>query len=198
MNIKQKITSAAAIAAMMASVVAPASFAATTVKIKNNGALSTNYVKVKNVSSKTVSQYNGTLVLTGVHAKAKTGGNTSSFNVGGENTITTGKATNDVTVDVEGSSNDNTGNQCGCVDPSTNVNISGNGALSTNTAIVKNISYNSVEQGNETFVGTHVGVSASTGGNNSSFNVGGDSSITTGAAENTVEVTVGGSTNTNN
>lgn len=197
MNIKQKLTSAAVIGAMMASVVAPASFAATTVKIKNNGALSTNTVKVKNVSSKTVGQSNGTMVMTSVWAKSKTGGNSSSFNTGGTNTITTGNATNTVVVGVTGGTNTNNGDECGCASPSTDVTIKDNGALSTNSVTVKNENSNSVVQVNETIVGTEIGVSASTGGNSSGFNTGGDSSISSGTATNAVTVAVGGSTNTN-
>ena len=198
MNIKQKITSAAIIGSMMASVVAPASFAATTVRVRNNGALSTNKVYVKNWSSKSVGQYNSTAVLTGVFTKAKTGGNTSSFNTGGTSSIETGNAKNTATVRVTGATNSNSGDECGCVDPTTNVAVTGNGALSENTVVVKNGSSSSVDQGNETFVGTLIVSSASTGGNNSSFNTGGSNDIDTGNAENTATVTVGGSTNTNN
>lgn len=197
MNIKQKITSAAALAAMMASVVAPASFAATTVDITNNGAFSKNKVGVKNLSYKSVKQKNTTVVNTGVSAKAKTGGNSSSFNTGGTNTITTGDATNTVLVSVTGGSNENSGEDCGCPNPTTDVEISGNGAFSHNSVYVVNSSSSSVKQSNTTVVGTYVYTSASTGGNSSSFNTGGDSSIDTGDASNTVVVEVGGSTNTN-
>lgn len=182
---------------MMAAIVAPASFAATTVTIKDNGALSYNKVKVKNWSFKSVDQSNQTVVLTGVHAKAKTGNNDSSFNTGGTSTITTGNAKNTVGVSVTGSTNENTGDECGCVSPETDVKITGNGALSTNVVYVINGNYNSVSQSNASFIGTHISTSSSTGGNDSSFNTGGDSSIDTGKATNTVGVEVGGSTNTN-
>jgi len=197
MNIKQKLTSAVVLGSMVAAIVAPASFAATTVTISNNGALSTNKVKVKNWSSKSVSQSNTTYVGTSISAKAKTGNNTSSFNTGGTNGIVTGDASNTVGVSVTGGTNTNTGNECGCASPTTNVTIADNGAMSTNTVHVKNSSSNSVTQGNITVVQTEVWTSANTGGNSSSFNTGGGNTITSGGATNEVGVEVGGSTNTN-
>lgn len=197
MNIKQKITSAAAIGVMMASVVAPASFAANTVTIKNNGAWSFNHVKVKNKASKVVVQANETVVETGVKAKASTGGNSSSFNTGGTNTTTTGKASNTVGISVTGGTNTNSGDDCGCPNPTTDVTIQGNGAFSHNGVHVVNSSSNTVSQTNGTYVGTMVMTSSSTGGNSSSFNTGGGNSIDTGNASNTVVVEVGGSSNSN-
>ena len=197
MNIRQKITSAVVLGSMVAAIVAPTSFASTTVHISDNGALSTNMVKVKNWSSKSVSQSNSTVAFTTIHAKAKTGNNTSSFNTGGTSSIVTGDASNTVGVSVTGSTNTNTGNQCGCVSPVTDVTIANNGALSTNTVNVKNSSTSSVTQSNSTVAETGIWTSASTGGNSSSFNTGGSNTISTGDATNLVGVTVGGSTNTN-
>jgi hypothetical protein len=197
MNIKQKITSAIAIGAMMAAVVAPASFAATTVKVKNNGALSTNLVGVINLSKKSVKQKNSTVAITGVKSKANTGKNNSSFNTGGTSSITTGNARNNTTVTVGGSSNTNTGGECGCVNPTTDVTVTGNGALSLNGVLVVNASSNSVYQSNSTVAVTGISTSSNTGGNNSSFNTGGNSSIDTGNAVNNVDVIVEGSTNSN-
>lgn len=197
MNIKQKLTTAAVIGSMMAAIVAPASFAANTVTIKNNGAWSFSHVTVKNKNVKVVAQSNETAVETGVGASAKTGGNNSSFNTGGTNTITTGKAKNTVGVSVTGGTNTNSGNECGCVDPTTDVTIQGNGALSHNGVMVVNSNSNTVLQSNSSYVGTMVMTSASTGYNSSSFNTGGNSSIDTGNASNTVGVEVGGNSNTN-
>ena len=182
---------------MMASVMVPASFAATTVDISDNGALSTNRVRVRNTSTKTVNQTNTTYATTTVNAKAKTGKNTSSFNTGGTSSIITGAASNTVTVGVTGGSNSNSGDECGCPSSETDVTISGNGALSTNTVKVWNNNSSTVNQSNTTNATTTVTTTASTGGNNSSFNTGGDSSIDTGPATNHITVTVGGSTNTN-
>lgn len=199
MNIKQKLTTAAITGSMLAAVLLPGTaLAANTVKIKNNGALSTNKAKIVNNSSNSVSQSNLTMAKTSVTTKAKTGGNNSSFNVGGTNAITTGAATNSVTVTVNGGTNTNSNpcNECAAPSDST-VTISGNGALSTNTAKIVNNSSNSVVQSNTTIACTTVNSTASTGNNNSSFNVGGETTIDTADASNDVTVTVTGSTNTN-
>lgn len=197
MNIKQKITSGLAIAGMMASVVAPASFAANTVTIKNNSAWSWNKAHVTTVAKKSVTQNNTTVVNTGVNAKAKTGYNSSSFNMGGTNTIMTGSASNVVGVSVTGGTNTNA-NDCGCESSSSNdVTISGNGPGSSNHVGILEWNSNSVTQNNTSVVNTWVSTSSSTGGNSSNFNSGGNSSITTGDAGNAVGVEVGGSTNTN-
>lgn len=197
MNIKQKLTTAAVLGSMMLSVVAPATFAVTTVKIQNNGAASTNKVKVKNKSTKNVSQSNTSSVTTLVSAKASTGGNTSSFNTGGSNSIKTGDATNLVAVSVTGGSNTNTGDECGCVAPTNDVTISDNGAASTNGVKVKNVNSSTVTQSNTTIVTTSVDTKASTGKNDSSFNTNGGGTIDSGDASNEIGVEVGGTTNTN-
>lgn len=200
MNIKQKLTSAIVLGSMVAAVVAPASFAATnTVAISGTGAFSYNKIKVVNLSSTSVTQVNGTTAITGVNAGSNTGGNKSSFNVGGTNTVTSGTATTSVGVTVGGSTNTNTGSSCGCgANNSTNTaGISGTGAFSYNKIVVVNGSTNTVEQGNETVAVTQVNASSDTGGNSSSFNVGSGSSITSGTATTGVSVMVGGSSNTN-
>ena len=197
MNIRQKFTSRVILGTMVAAIVSPESFAATTVTVNGNGAFSSNKVGVVNLSKNSVKQKNSTVAITAVKAKANTGKNNSSFNTGGTSTITTGEATNTVTVGVIGGTNTNSGSECGCVSPTTDVTISDNGAFSHNGVLVINGSSNSVYQNNSTVAITAVSTSANTGGNNSSFNTGGDSSIDTGAASNDVTVAVGGSTNTN-
>lgn len=107
MNIKQKITSAIAVGTMMAAVVAPASFAATTVRIHNNGALSKNGAAVVKVSKSKVKQSNTTIVGTKIKTIQNTGGNDSNFNVGGTNGTDTGNNTATTTVAVGGSTNTN-------------------------------------------------------------------------------------------
>jgi hypothetical protein len=197
MNIKQKIASAVVLGSMVAAMIAPASFASTTVDISGNGAFSFNKVKVKNTSSNKVKQSSKTIAITSIYAKASTGKNTSSFNTGGSSSIDTGDASNTVGVSVTGGNNTNTSDGCGCVDPNTDVSITDNGALSHNTVNVTNSSSSYVSQSNTTVAETSVSTSASTGGNNSSFNTGGDSSITTGDASNAVGVEVTGGSNSN-
>ena len=197
MNIKQKLTSAVVLGTMVAAIVAPASFAATTVTISGNGALSYNKANVTNTSSNKVKQTSKTVAITSISAKASTGKNSSSFNTGGTSSIVTGDATNTVGVSVTGGDNTNTSNGCGCVDPTTDVTITDNGALSHNTVNVTNSSSNYVSQSNTTVAITSVSTNASTGGNSSSFNTGGASSITTGDATNEVAVVVMGGSNSN-
>lgn len=197
MNIKQKIVSGTIIAAMVAATVAPASFAST-VKIKGNGPFSHNGVVDVSWTSNSVTQKSKTVAGTAVGVSTKTGKNSSSFNTHGTNTITTGPATNTVRVTVTGGDNTNTAPDCGCNTPANNdVTIQGNGPFSSNHVFLVDGNSNSVTQSNTTVAQTEIGASASTGGNSSSFNTGGDNSITTGAATNTVTVTVNGGSNMN-
>lgn len=66
--------------------------------IKNNGADSTNNIKVNKSSSTTVVQGNKNLFSTSVYSVAKTGGNTQKGNTGGTNNLTTGDAYSSVYV----------------------------------------------------------------------------------------------------
>src|SRR5260221_735956 len=77
----------------------------TSLTINGNGENSVNTAKVKNSCSQTVTQTNTTAVSTSVTQHAKTGGNTVSGNTGGTASVTTGDATNTVTVDVTGGDN---------------------------------------------------------------------------------------------
>ena len=197
MNIKQKLVSAATVAGMMAVVLAPASFASNTVKIKHNGAFSHSSAIVKNVSFDAVVQGNATSTQTQVMTGTNTGNNSSSFNVGGTNTITTGSVTNTVKVTNNGDTNINSGS-CGCNNPGpTDVVIKGNGAFSSNHVSITNTNMNVVGQFNYSQTETGVMTGSNTGGNSSSFNVGGGTTTTTGDATTSVTVTNGGSTNVN-
>lgn len=77
----------------------------------------------------------------------------------------------------------------------TTIEISGNGANSTNTVGVTSACNASVIQKNKTYVKTNVSVSGKTGGNTASGNTGGDVTIDTGDVTNDVTISVGGSTN---
>ncbi len=79
------------------------------------------------------------------------------------------------------------------------VTVTGNGSFSYTKAVVKNVSSSTTVQDNTTAINTWAGLSANTGKNKQSFNVGngGSNSITTGAATNIVGVSVTGGTNTN-
>jgi hypothetical protein len=201
MNIKTKIAGALATGALLASAALPAGvFAATNVTIGGNGAGSSNGVAVIKVVKSKVKQKNTTVVATGVTSIQNTGGNKTSFNVDGTNSITTGNNRTTTTVDVSGGTNVNAAENC-CCDGSgngdTTVDISGNGALSHNGVLVLDVCKSKVSQSNTTVVVTDVTSVQNTGGNSSSFNVGGDNTIDTGNNTTTTTVTVTGSTNVN-
>lgn len=77
----------------------------------------------------------------------------------------------------------------------TMVDVSGNGANSTNNVTVSNTDKMSVKQTNNSTIVTDVNASSNSGGNNANYNTGGDTSIMTGDASTKVKVSVGGSTN---
>lgn len=198
MNIKQKLTSAAIIGAMMVGVVAPASFAATKVKIKKNGAGSTNTAVVVSKKKTTVNQYNGTAVVNLVGVFQNTGGNKANGNTGdGSVDVNSGNATSTVTNTTTTGGNDATVNPCGCPEGNTDVVIRGNGAGSDNTVIVVNKSKTEVDQTNETLVVNGVLVAQNTGGNSANNNTGdGGVGVDSGNATSTVTntTTTGGNT----
>ncbi len=77
----------------------------TTVNVKNNGAFSSNGVKVTKNSSSNVVQEAWNFIVTGVNSKAGSGDNSSVFNTKGTSAIVTGDSHSNVTVNVTGSSN---------------------------------------------------------------------------------------------
>lgn len=199
MNIKQKLMTAAVAGSMLASVVTVPALAATnTVDVTGGGAFSVSKGKIVSKKTSTVNQNNLLVVSTGVDSKAKTGKNSSWFNLGGTPSITTGNSTSTVTTTVIGGGNTNT-DPCECVGNGLNtVNLTGGGAFSYNKAKIVDENTSTVNQTNSMVVDTTVNSSASTGGNSSSFNVGGGATIDTGAASSTVTTTVVGGGNTNN
>ena len=76
----------------------------------------------------------------------------------------------------------------------TTIEISNNGANSTNTVGAPSDCTATLVQKNKTTVKTNVNVSGSTGGNTASGNTGGDVTIDTGAVTNDVTISVEGST----
>lgn len=68
------------------------------------------------------------------------------------------------------------------------ITVSGNGAFSDNDVDVSNNSNTTVSQNNDADVFNHVNSNASTGGNDASFNTGGDVSINTGNAKTAADV----------
>lgn len=191
----KKLGTAIATAAILGSVMAPvAAFADTTVDVTGNGAGSTNYVNANQSNTTVVDQTNITKSYVKVNAKANTGGNSCSDNTGGDCTIDTGMATNDVTVSVTGGNNTATVAPCGC-DTTTDVTVADNGADTHNTVKAKKTNTVVATQFTKTKSKVKTRVKAKTGNNVADANTNGSNSITTNDAANTVDVTVGGGSN---
>jgi len=77
----------------------------------------------------------------------------------------------------------------------TTIDISGNGADSTNKVILNENNSNSLTQKNTTTVTTSINASSNTGGNKANGNTGGDVTVESGNATTDVAVVVGGSSN---
>lgn len=194
-----KLGSAVAIAAFVATVIAPAGLAETTVDVTNNGAQSNNTVNVSNSngSGSGVKQVNNSTIVNGVTVKQNTGNNSASFNTGGDTGIETGNAASTVTVAVGGSANVASTDDCGCTS-NTTVNISDNGARSDNTVNIKNGSKYAKKanvQKNNSVITNAVAVKQVTGKNKAKFNTGGSTGVATGNTTSNVTVNVTGSTN---
>jgi hypothetical protein len=203
MTFNYKLGGAVAVASFVATVLAPAGLAETTVTVTNNGAVSNNTVNVTNSGgngSTNVKQTNDSTIVNGVTVHQNTGKNTASYNTGGDTTIVTGDANSDVNVTVGGSSNTALGNEgCGCSVASTIVTISDNGAASNNKVTVKNGSNsngNGGSQKNKSYIVNSVDVHQVTGKNKAKFNTGGSTGVGTGNSTSNVTVNVTGSANT--
>lgn len=163
----------------------------------NSGAITTNN------GSATV-QDNDADVNSSLNQSATTGGNNNSSNTGGSSTTTTGDA--NVTGTIITAINTNVdgvmvsefnvvdnhvgdlvldfGAGCisGCSGGSTAVTNTGNGSSSTNSGSVDETNNNTTMQANDAIIGNDLTLTADSGNNTSSDNVGGDTSITTGDA----------------
>jgi hypothetical protein len=191
-NLKIKLATGLVTASLLAATVAPAAFAATDITVSGNGAGSHNKVKVKNKNKTKVVQSNATAVvnLTGVFQN--TGGNTANNNTGGGNVdVNSGNATSTVTNHTTTGGNVATVDPCGCPTGDTLIDVSGNGADSTNKVKVKNTSTTTVRQTNETLVVNGTLVAQNTGGNHANNNTGdGTVDVNSGDADSTVTNTV--------
>lgn len=159
----------------------------TDVTISGNGAFSDNKADVSNNSDVTVKQDNDAKVTNHIDSNATTGGNNANFNTGGDTTINTGNASTHTVVSTEANKNvaQVSGNN-GSND--SNVQISGNGAFSDNNVDLRNGASTVVAQDNKAHVINHVKSNARTGGNDASFNTGGDTTINTGDAKTATDV----------
>lgn len=197
MNIIQKVTTGLATGAIMTALLTTSTFAANTIKIKDNGKKSVNVAHVTNTNKSSVKQSNTSIIGTAVVSNTSTGGNTVKDNNGkGGSTINTGKATSNISVTVGGSSNTHTGDDCGCPSANNDVTIADNGKKSVNIAHVENKHESKVKQTNTSIIGTFIASNTETGGNEIKDNNGkGGSTIDTGKAESEITVEVTGSEN---
>jgi len=195
MTFKSRLTTAIATGAVLINALAPLALADSTITVSGNGADSHSGVNISNTSVANVTQNNTANITNNVTSNASTGGNSSSFNTGGNTTIQTGNANN--TVNVTNAANANQANlsNCGCNGDGTNVTVggsdpqTGNGAFSGNNVNVTNDNETFLNQTNAANYNNNVTVNATTGGNDSQFNTGGNSKTVTGSASNTVTVT---------
>lgn len=194
MTFKSRLTTAIATGAVLLNALAPLAMADSTITVAGNGADSHSGVNVSNNSVSNVTQNNTSNITNNITSNASTGGNSSSFNTGGNTTIQTGAANNTVNVTNATNANQADLSNCGCNGGGTNVTVggsdpdSGNGAFSGNNVNVTNDDETFLNQTNNANDNNNVTVNSTTGGNDSSFNTGGNSKVDTGSASDTVTV----------
>lgn len=198
LSIKHRVGATLAAGAMMASVFASHAFADVTVS--GNGNYSNNTANVTNADVTVVGQANVLLVSNNVSSNANTGGNqVNNNNGGGEKSVTTGNATNNVTVkNIGGDNTANVTDDCGCPQNG-DVKIKNNGNHSNNTVNKTTFDLDVYLQGNVLAASNNVNTRANTGHNEVKNNNGkGKKTVTTGKATNNVTVKNKGGNNTLN
>lgn len=198
LSLKSKFLAGLATATMAASLFGGAAFANTKVTVSHNGAFSHNFTGVHSNTFSVKSQNNDSFNGNFVYSNVDSGGNHSSFNTKGSNTVTSGLASSTVNITNNGDKNTASTTDCGCGNQNTNVDVSGNGAFSSNGVFVSSNNASFVHQSNTSTNINAVGSSANSGDNSSSFNTGGSTTVTGGSATSTVNITNGGNTNTLN
>lgn len=170
--------------------------AKTKVKIQGNTNGSDNKVIIDYDLFDKVKQQNYANQLNVVSVLSSTGDNNVKNNTGkGAKTINTGPTTTNTTITNKANKNENTGSNCGCVDPDTTVKITGN-TDSDNTVKIEYENKKIVKQENEAYQSNTVIVGSNTGGNDAKGNTGkGDVDITTGSS--TVVTTITNEANMN-
>lgn len=190
-NLKARIGVSLATVALLTSVLAPATFAASSNTIKNNGSKSHSKIKVTNSSKTTVKQSNTAVIanLTGVFQN--TGGNKANGNTGdGDVTNSSGNATATVTNTNTAGGNVANVDPCGCVPADTDNQISDNGSKSHNKITVNSSSSSTTTQTNTAVIVNGTLVAQNTGDNHANNNTGdGSVDVSSGDADATVENT---------
>jgi hypothetical protein len=188
MTFKSRLTTAIATGAVLVSALAPIASADTTINVTGNGALSNNAVSTSSNTTSVVNQTNNADISNNVNSNASTGGNSSNFNTGGQSTIRTGNATDNVSINNAANLNSVTVSNCGCSSDPINVSVGGNGAYSSNGVSTNNTSSTFLNQNNDANYNNNVTANATSGKNDSSFDTGGGSVIVTGNASTNVSV----------
>ena len=194
MQLKAKLGTAVASAALFASVLVPAASASTT--ISGNGAGSVNGVNVNTTHVSTTTQSNVSAVTNMISSNANSGNNSSSFNTGGASSVVSGPATSNVTVGVTGGGNAAVMANCNCMPAAPVVNVSGNGAGSFNGVSYNHVMMQGLTQTNFTSVFNAVGSNANSGNNSAMFNTNSGGMVVTNPATSNVQVVVQNPTNT--
>jgi len=169
----------------------------------DNGSNSNNSGSASIANTDNTNQTNSANVNTDLNQSSTTGENATSYNVGNSSIDTgdanvTGTVVTAVNTNVDGIlvsefniADDHIGDilldfaaNCvsGCgASPINSANI-GNGTNSDNTAAIDQINNSNTFQTNDAFIGSELNLSADSGNNQASYNVGGDSNIKTGDA----------------
>lgn len=191
----KKLGTAIATAALLGSVMAPAAAFADTNTVQGNGADSVNKIETENKTETTVSQTNTTVAGTFIVASSNSGGNSASYNTGGDVSIETGKAVTKVGVTVTGGNNEATIADCGCPEGDDENTIKNNGADSYNSVKNKKSKKTNVGQSGETAALTGAFAFSDSGNNKSNKNTDGSTSVKTKTSKTSVKVAVTGGNN---
>ncbi len=187
--LKSKIASVVATGALLLSAASPA-FAADSLEITGNGALSVNNVNDNSTNVTAVQQSNTAVVTNNVSSNANSGNNTADFNTGGQTTVVAGPAKSSTEVVTAVNANNADVTPCNCVPGAgDDVKISGNGATSFNNANLNKTNTTVLGQTNQAAVTNNVASNANSGDNHAAFNTGGAVVVQSGLAQADTDVT---------
>jgi hypothetical protein len=149
------------------------------INISGNGAASVNEVVVSNNNESNIEQTNTANVVNNVSNTTNTGGNTASGNTGGNAEIVTGNVQQETNVSNTMNQSVVEQNNC-CQETKNNINVSGNGAFSSNEADIQSSNNTSINVYQEANIINNIETYANTGNNTASYNTGGETGIKTG------------------
>lgn len=158
--------------------------------ISGNGSFSSNDATLNNNQVNSAFQTNRADIRNDIHSSAKTGENDANRNTGGDVTVVTGHALNDVAVRNAANANlFNATAPAATVGTSTTDSlISGNGSASSNSITLNQNHSTSLVQNNDARIRNYVDAYAKTGHNDANDNTGGSNRVDTGNAQSLVTV----------